>query len=104
MNLDDIVKEVLKEQKERHEEYLKDVKNDIVSDLNNYNWGYNKGIKHLIDRIKKQDERNEWMNNIIVYDDVSGYGITIRDNEIYIVVNGEVTKLDKLIIKEREEN
>ena len=44
------------------------------------------------------------MNNIIVYDDVSGYGITIRDNEIYIVVNGEVTKLDKLIIKEREEN
>ena len=38
------------------------------------------------------------MNNIIVYDDISGYGITIRDNEIYIVVNGEVTKLDKLII------
>ena len=35
---------------------------------------------------------------------LSGYGITIRDNEIYIVVNGEVTKLDKLIIKEREEN
>ena len=64
MNLDDIVKEVLKEQKERHEKYLKDVKNDIEKveierELSNYNWGYNKGIKHLIDRIKKQDERNE---------------------------------------------
>ena len=40
--------------------------------------------------------------NNIVYDDISGYGITIINNVMYIIlVDGQKIKLDALIIKER---
>ena len=37
----------------------------------------------------------------IVYDDISGYGITIINNVMYIIIDGKQIKLDALIIKER---
>jgi hypothetical protein len=41
----------------------------------------------------------------VIYDDISGYGITIKNNDLYLVKDGKVMKLDALIIKEkREEN
>ena len=40
----------------------------------------------------------------IVYDDISGYGITIINNVMYIIVKGKRIKLDALIIKERKGN
>ena len=43
-------------------------------------------------------------NQNIVYDDISGYGITIINNEMHIIIDGKQIKLDALIIKEREEN
>ena len=39
-----------------------------------------------------------------LYDDITDYGITIIDNEMYLVKDGKTMKLDALIIKEREEN
>ena len=43
--------------------------------------------------------------NNIVYDDISGYGITIINNVMYIIlVDGQKIKLDALIIKERKGN
>jgi len=40
----------------------------------------------------------------VVYDDISGYGITIINNVMYLIIDGKEMKLDALIIKEREEN
>ena len=40
----------------------------------------------------------------IVYDDVTNYGITIINNEMYLVKDGKQIKLDALIIKERKGN
>ena len=41
----------------------------------------------------------------VVYDDISGYGITIKnDGDIYLIIKGEEKKLDALIIKERKGN
>ena len=39
----------------------------------------------------------------ILYDNVTNYGITIINDKLYIVVNGDVIKLDALIIKENRE-
>jgi hypothetical protein len=39
-----------------------------------------------------------------LYDDITEYGITIIDNEMYLIKDGKTMKLDALIIKEREEN
>ena len=41
------------------------------------------------------------INKSEVYDDISGYGITIKDNHIYLIKDGKTMKLDALIIKER---
>ncbi len=40
----------------------------------------------------------------IVYDDVTNYGITIINNEMYLIKDGKQIKLDALIIKERKGN
>ena len=47
---------------------------------------------------------NNQNQNDVVYDDISGYGITIKDNVMYIIVKGKQIKLDALIIKERKGN
>ena len=39
-----------------------------------------------------------------LYDDITNYGITIIDNEMYLIKDGRMMRLDALIIKEREEN
>ena len=45
------------------------------------------------------------MNDInVVYDDVTNYGITIINNEMYLIKDGKRMKLDALIIKERKGN
>ena len=36
-----------------------------------------------------------------IYDDVSGYGITIKNNDLYLIKHGKTMKLSTLIIKER---
>jgi len=40
----------------------------------------------------------------VVYDDITNYGITIINNDMYLIKDGKMMKLDALIIKEREEN
>jgi|TARA_Y100000034_G_C6822371_1_gene370499 hypothetical protein len=40
----------------------------------------------------------------VIYDDVTNYGFTIINNEMYLIKDGKRMKLDALIIKEREEN
>ena len=40
----------------------------------------------------------------VVYDDITNYGITIINNDMYLIKDGKTMKLDALIIKEREEN
>ena len=40
----------------------------------------------------------------IVYDDITNYGISIINNDMYLIKDGKTMKLDALIIKEREEN
>ena len=42
--------------------------------------------------------------NNIVYDDITNYGISIINNDMYLIKDGKTIKLDALIIKEREEN
>ena len=39
--------------------------------------------------------------NNIVYDDITSYGITIVNNDMYLIKGGKTMKLDSLIIKER---
>ena len=46
----------------------------------------------------KEQEQN------VIYDDVTNYGFTIINNEMYLIKDGKRMKLDALIIKEREEN
>ena len=43
-------------------------------------------------------ETNE---NNVVYDDITNYGITIINNDMYLIKDNRVMKLDALIIKER---
>jgi len=45
----------------------------------------------------------EKINTTVVYDDISGYGITIKNNHVYLVKDGKTMRLDSLIIKERKE-
>ena len=40
----------------------------------------------------------------IVYDDITSYGITIINDEMYLIKDGKRMKLDALIIKERKSN
>ena len=47
--------------------------------------------------MKNQDEN-------VVYDDITNYGITIKNNEMYLIKDNKVMKFDKVIIKEREVN
>ena len=49
-----------------------------------------------------QTNKNNTQN--VVFDDVSNYGITIINNDLYLVKDGKVMKLDSLIIKERKSN
>ena len=49
-----------------------------------------------------QTNKNNTQN--VVFDDVSNYGITIINNDLYLVKDGKMMKLDSLIIKERKGN
>jgi hypothetical protein len=42
--------------------------------------------------------------NYVLYDDITNYGITIINNEIYLVKGTLCMKLSSLIIKEKEDN
>ena len=42
--------------------------------------------------------------NNVVYDNITNYGITIINNEMYLIKDGKQMKLSSLVIKEREEN
>ena len=46
----------------------------------------------------------ENINTSVIYDDITEYGITIINNEMYLIKDGKMMKLSALIIKEREEN
>ena len=46
---------------------------------------------------------NEQDNNV-VYDDITSYGITIINNEMYLIKDNKRMKLDALIVKERKGN
>ena len=37
----------------------------------------------------------------IVYDNITNYGITIKNNVMYLIKDGKTMKLSSLIIKER---
>ena len=39
-----------------------------------------------------------------VYDYINDYGITIINNDLYLVKDGRTMKLDALIVKERKES
>jgi hypothetical protein len=43
----------------------------------------------------------ESKENNVVYDDITNYGITIVNNDMYLIKGGKMMKLDALIIKER---
>ena len=44
-------------------------------------------------------------NKIDVYDNISGYGITVKNDELFLIVDGKEMKLSSLnIIEKREEN
>ena len=43
---------------------------------------------------------NEQDNNV-VYDDITSYGITIINNEMYLIKDGKEMKLSSLVVKER---
>ena len=46
-----------------------------------------------------QTNKNNTQN--IVFDDIINYGITIINNELYLVKDGKAVKLSALIVKER---
>ena len=46
----------------------------------------------------------ETINTSVVYDDITDYGITIINNEMYLIKDGKQMKLNALIIKEKEGN
>ena len=39
----------------------------------------------------------------IVYDDISGYGITIINNRMYLIKDGKKMRLDALVLKQSRE-
>ena len=43
-------------------------------------------------------------NKNVIYDDISGYGITIIYNEMYLIKDGKKMRLNAFIIKERKGN
>ena len=45
----------------------------------------------------KEQEQN------IIYDDVTNYGFTIINNEMYLIKDGKQMKLNALIIKDRKD-
>ena len=46
----------------------------------------------------KEQEQN------VIYDDVTNYGITIINNEMYLIKDGKKMRLNAFIIKERNGN
>ena len=40
----------------------------------------------------------------VVYDDITDYGMTIINNDMYLIKGDKVMPLSTIIIKEREEN
>ena len=46
-------------------------------------------------------QTNKNTKNNVVYDDISNYGITIINDDLYLVKDGKAVKLSALIIKER---
>ena len=52
----------------------------------------------------KGNKMNTKQGKHVVYDDISGYGITIINNVMYLIKDGKEMKLDSLIIKERKGN
>ena len=44
---------------------------------------------------------NKMNNNNVLYDDVTNYGITILNGDLYLIKDGKAVKLSALIIKER---
>ena len=55
--------------------------------------------EHIINKWKEINVKTNEKN--IVYDDITNYGITIINNDMYLIKGGKVMKLDALIIKER---
>ena len=51
--------------------------------------------------MKGYEQMSKVNKNNVVYDDISGYGITILNNDMYLVKDGSTMKLSALIIKER---
>ena len=49
-------------------------------------------------------QTNKNTKNNVVYDDISNYGITIINDDLYLVKDGKAVKLSALIIKERKGN
>ena len=43
-------------------------------------------------------------NKDVVYDDITSYGITIINDEMYLIKDNKQMKLDALIVKERKGN
>ena len=55
--------------------------------------------------MKNQDQNTVEEYHRIVHDNISGYGITIINDKMYLIIDGKKTPLDALIIKEsRREN
>ena len=44
------------------------------------------------------------INIITLYDDISGYGISVINDELYLIKDDKLMKLSALNIIEREEN
>ena len=51
----------------------------------------------------KKNTRVE-LERYMVYDDITNYGITFIGGEMYLVKDDKRTKLDRIVIKEREVN
>ena len=58
----------------------------------------------IINQIRKGYKMNIKQERYVVYDDISGYGITIINNVMYLIKDGKQMKLDSLIIKEKRGN
>ena len=43
-------------------------------------------------------------NTNVVYDDITNYGITIINNDLYLVKDSKMMKLSSLIIKNKKDN
>ena len=51
-----------------------------------------------------KDNTRKYVEKNMVYDDITNYGITIIDGDLYLVKDDKRMRLDSLIIKERKEN